>query len=75
MTTGAWIFVAIITFILGMVAGFFISRKYMIKYFEENPPISEDMIRAMMAQMGQKPSAKRVRQISQSRRSVGNKRK
>ena len=75
MTTGAWIFVAIITFILGMVAGFFISRKYMIKYFEENPPISEDMIRAMMAQMGQKPSAKRVRQISESMRSVGNKRK
>ncbi|MCZ0716753.1 YneF family protein [Aerococcus kribbianus] len=75
MTTGAWIFVVVIALLVGMVAGFFISRKYMVKYFEENPPISEEMIRTMMAQMGQKPSAKRVRQISQSMRGATKKRK
>ena len=38
----------------------------MVNYFEENPPISDDMIRSMMMSMGQKPSEKRVRQITQS---------
>lgn len=75
LTTGAWIFVVIITLIIGMVIGFFITRKYMISYFEENPPISEEMIRTMMTQMGQKPSAKRVKQISQSMRGASKKRK
>lgn len=31
--------------------------------FQDNPPISEDMIAAMMAQMGQKPSAKKLNQV------------
>lgn len=75
LTTGAWVFIVILALILGMVAGFFISRKYMMNYFEENPPISEEMIRTMMAQMGQKPSAKRVRQISQSMRGAQKNRK
>lgn len=35
----------------------------MKKYFKDNPPISEDMIVAMMSQMGQKPSAKKVNQV------------
>ena len=35
----------------------------MKKYFQDNPPISEDMIVAMMSQMGQKPSAKKVNQV------------
>lgn len=50
----------------GMVIGFFVARKYMVKYFEENPPVDETMIRTMMAQMGQKPSEKKVQQIVQS---------
>ena len=36
----------------------------MVKYFEENPPIDEDMLRMMMAQMGQKPSEAKLRQIA-----------
>ena len=35
----------------------------MKKYFKENPPISEEMIVAMMSQMGQKPSNKKVHQV------------
>ena len=66
LSTGAWILIVIIVAILGAVGGFFIARKYMVNYFEENPPISDDMIRSMMMSMGQKPSEKRVRQITQS---------
>ena len=46
-----------------LVGGFYGARAYMKKYFQDNPPISEDMIAAMMAQMGQKPSAKKLNQV------------
>lgn len=73
MTTGAWIFVVIIALIVGMILGFFTARKYIMNYFQENPPISPDMIRVMMAQMGQKPSEKKVQQIVKSMRMVSKK--
>jgi uncharacterized protein YneF (UPF0154 family) len=47
----------------GIAIGFFIARKYMMNYLEENPPINEDMIRTLMMQMGQKPSQKKVNQV------------
>lgn len=49
--------------LIGLVGGFYGARSYMKKYFKDNPPISEDMIVAMMSQMGQKPSAKKVNQV------------
>lgn len=52
--------------ILGGVVGFFLSRHYFQRYLEKNPPINEKMIRAMMQQMGRKPSEKQVRQIMAS---------
>lgn len=72
MGTTAWVIVVIVALTLGFAGGFFFARKYMMNYFEENPPISEDMIRTMMMQMGQKPSEKRVKQIlaSMSKRSA-----
>ena len=75
LSTGAWILIVIIAAILGAVGGFFIARKYMVNYFEENPPISDDMIRSMMMSMGQKPSEKRVRQITQSMKNSNKKSK
>ena len=36
----------------------------MENYLQENPPVDEDFIRAMMGQMGQKPSEARVRQMT-----------
>ncbi len=66
MTTGAWIFIVIIGILLGAVGGFFLARRYMMNYFQENPPISEDMLRGMMMQMGQKPSERKVKQIMTS---------
>lgn len=47
----------------GAVLGFFISRKVMMKYLKQNPPINEDMIKALMLQMGRKPNQKQINQI------------
>jgi uncharacterized protein YneF (UPF0154 family) len=52
--------------IIGAVLGFFLARNYFKKYLEKNPPINEQMIRAMMSQMGRKPSEKQVRQVMAS---------
>lgn len=58
-----WFILIIVAFLVGLAAGFYGARLYMKKYFKENPPISEDMIAAMMSQMGQKPSAKKLNQV------------
>ncbi|NLI94353.1 MAG: YneF family protein [Erysipelotrichaceae bacterium] len=52
--------------IVGGVAGFFIARWYFKKQLEENPPINEDMIRAMYMSMGRKPSEAQIRQVMQN---------
>ncbi|MDU3485720.1 MAG: YneF family protein, partial [Enterococcus faecalis] len=51
--------------------GFFLARKYMQDYFKKNPPVNEDMLRMMMASMGQKPSEKKVRQMMQQMKNQG----
>jgi uncharacterized protein YneF (UPF0154 family) len=56
----------VVALLLGGVLGFFISQRYFKKYLKENPPVTEQMIRAMMTQMGRKPSEKQVRQVMQS---------
>ena len=64
--TWAWILGIIIALIAGLAIGFYAARQYMMKYLKENPPINEQMIRMMMAQMGRKPSEKQVRQMMAS---------
>lgn len=71
ITTGWFIFAIVITFILGIVAGTFLSRFTLRKHFEENPPISEDMIANMLKSMGQPASQKRVNQIVKSMKANG----
>lgn len=66
MPTWLQIVLPIATLIIGAVLGFFLARVYFKKYLEKNPPINENMIRAMMGQMGRKPSEKQVRQVMQS---------
>ena len=56
----------VIGLIAGGVAGFFIARTYMKKYLKKNPPINEEMIKALMTQMGRKPSQKQVNQMMKS---------
>ncbi len=50
-------------FIVGAIAGFFLARTYMKKYMKKNPPINEQMIKAMMTGMGRTPSQKQVNQM------------
>ena len=47
MNLGLAIFLIIIALLIGLVGGFYGARAYMKKYFQDNPPISEDMIAAM----------------------------
>ena len=49
--------------IIGGISGFFIARNYMKKYIKQNPPINEQMIKAMMSGMGRTPSQKQVNQM------------
>ncbi len=52
--------------VLGAVLGFFIARTVTKKYLKKNPPINEEMIKALMTQMGRKPSQKQVNQMMKS---------
>ena len=63
MNLGLAIFLIILAALLGAVAGFYGARAYMKNYFKKNPPITREMVEAMMSQMGQKPSAKKVNQV------------
>ena len=56
----------LIGLVIGAVAGFFLARWYMKKYIKKNPPINEQMIKAMMMQMGRMPSQKQVIQMMKS---------
>lgn len=49
--------------VIGAVIAFFVTKKMFEKQIKENPPINENMIRAMYAQMGRKPSEAQIRQI------------
>ena len=59
--------------IVGGLLGFYIATKVFKKQMRENPPITEDQIRAMYAQMGRKPSEQQIRQIMNMMKSQGNK--
>lgn len=52
--------------VIGAVVGFFVSKKLMTSYLKKNPPINEEMIKALMAGMGRKPSQKQVNQMMKS---------
>ncbi|HBJ9248720.1 TPA: YneF family protein [Listeria monocytogenes] len=58
-----YILVGIICLLAGLARGFFIARRYMMSYLKNNPPINEQMLQMMMAQMGQKPSQKKINQM------------
>ncbi|WP_043929830.1 YneF family protein [Bacillus sp. EB01] len=63
MATGWWIAIVVLALIVGIVIGFFITRRYMMDYLKKNPPINEQMLKVMMMQMGMKPSQKKINQM------------
>lgn len=56
----------VVFLILGGVAGFFIARFLIKREMKKNPPINENMIRAMFMSMGRKPSEAQIRQVMNS---------
>ena len=56
MDTGYWIGLLVLALVVGLVAGFFISRYVFKRQLEKNPPINEAMIRALYQSVGRKPS-------------------
>ena len=67
LSVGAWVgiivAVAVVCIGLGIFIGFKIAKHMFKKQMKENPPITEEQIRAMYAQMGRKPSESQIRQI------------
>ena len=57
------ILILLVGILLGAVIGFFGARTFMKKYLKKNPPINEDMIKALMMQMGRKPNQKQIKQM------------
>ena len=53
----------VIGLVVGVLAGFFISKKLVSKQLKENPPVNEEMIKTLMRGMGRNPSQKQVNQL------------
>ena len=49
--------------LIGILIGYYFTRKTFEKQLKENPPINEKMIRAMFRSMGRTPSEKQIREI------------
>ena len=60
------ILLVIVGLIPGLIIGFLIAKKVMMKYLKKNPPINEEMIKTLMTQMGRTPSQKQVNQMMKS---------
>ena len=71
LPVGGIVAIAIGCLILGLVVGFFGARYFFKKQMQKNPPINENMIRAMFMQMGRKPSEAQVRAVMNSMKRNG----
>jgi len=71
--TWIWILILIVVALASAAAGFYGARKYMENYLKKNPPINEDQLRAMMLQMGQKPSQRKLHQMMNAMQQNANK--
>lgn len=58
--------VAIAGALIGGGIGFLITKRIFEKQLEKNPPINENMIRAMYLQMGRKPSEAQIKSVMQA---------
>ena len=66
LAPGAFVGIIIGVLIIGLIIGFFTSRWFFKRQLQKNPPINENMIRAMFMQMGRKPSEAQVRAVMNS---------
>ena len=66
------ILLLVVGLIIGAVAGFFGARHFMKGYLKKNPPINEEMIKALMMQMGRKPNQKQINQMMKAMEKYNN---
>ena len=66
LPVGGFIGIVVGVLILGLVIGFFAARWFFKRQLQKNPPINENMIRAMFMQMGRKPSEAQIRAVMNS---------
>ncbi len=57
------ILMIVIGLIPGVIIGFLIARGVTKKMLKKNPPINEEMIKALMSGMGRTPNQKQVNQM------------
>ncbi len=69
---GGWFGLVIGALIIGAIAGFMIARYVFKKQLKDNPPINENMIRAMFRSMGRKPSEAQIRAVMKQMESERN---
>lgn len=64
MSIPVWGFVLalIACIVVGILVGYFVSRKLFQTALKKNPPINRNMVKAMYRSMGQTPSEARVNQ-------------
>ncbi|AAG34745.1 YneF family protein [Mycoplasmoides pneumoniae] len=55
-----------LSLLVGVIIGYFISIKIFKKQIRDNPPITENQIKAMYAKMGRKLSETQVKEIMRS---------
>ena len=70
-----WFGLVIGALVLGAVAGFLVTRWLMQKQLRDNPPVNENMIRAMFRSMGRKPSEAQIRAVMKSMQQESNSKK
>lgn len=62
----AGLIIGIVGALIGGGIGFLITKRIFEKQLEKNPPINENMIRAMYSQMGRKPSEAQIKSVMQA---------
>ena len=63
LAVGAFVGIIIGVLVLGAIGGFVGARYFFKRQLQKNPPINENMIRAMFMQMGRKPSEAQIRAV------------
>lgn len=63
LAVGAFVGILIGVLVLGAIGGFVGARYFFKRQLQKNPPINENMIRAMFMQMGRKPSEAQIRAV------------
>ena len=66
LPTGGFVGIIIGAVVLALIAGFVAARWFFKRQLQKNPPINENMIRAMFMQMGRKPSEAQIRAVMNS---------